>query len=74
MGIINIEERGRIVIPQKLRQELNLRAGTKFIIEKRNNEIVLKPVIDKETFKRELKGCVKNSVIDPMDVKKIWKM
>jgi len=36
-------------------------------------EIIIKPLIGVAEFKRELKGCVEISKIDPLEVKRIWK-
>ena len=69
---IEIEERGRVLIPKELRQELNLKPGQKLIVERRGKEIVMKPPINKDKFISELRGCVKKSRIKPMEVKKIW--
>ena len=69
---VEIEERGRILIPKELREELRLKAGQKLSIEKRGEEIVIKPTINSKKFISELKGCIKRSKIKPMEVKKIW--
>ncbi len=69
---IEIEERGRVLIPKELREELHLKPGQKLIVEKRGKEIVIKPTINKNKFITELKGCIKKSKIKPMDIKKIW--
>jgi hypothetical protein len=34
---------------------------------------IIKPLIGVAEFKRELKGCVEISKIDPLEVKRIWK-
>lgn len=70
--ITELEERGRIVIPKSIRQELKIRAGQKLLIEKRDSEIVLKLTTNITDFTK-LKGCVRKSRIKPLEVKKIWK-
>lgn len=73
MGKISrLEERGRIIIPKSLREELELKPGQKLLIERRDGEIVLKPAIDLKRFSLELRGCVKKSKIRPEELKKIW--
>lgn len=67
-----IDERGRIVIPSDLREELKLRPEQKLKIEARGKEIVLRPVLDSEEFIKEMKGCVSGSKIKPEDLKEIW--
>jgi len=69
---IEIEERGRILIPKELREELRLKSGQKLLVERRGKEIVIKLPVNKNKFVTELKGCVKKSKIKPMDIKKIW--
>jgi hypothetical protein len=34
---------------------------------------IIKPLIGVAKFKKELKGCVEISKIDPLEVKRIWK-
>jgi len=34
---------------------------------------IIKPLIGLAEYKRELKGCVEISKIDPLEVKRIWK-
>jgi AbrB family looped-hinge helix DNA binding protein len=70
--LIKIEERGRILIPKNLREELKLKAGRKMLIEKRDEEIIIKPVVDLKKLS-ELRGCIKKSKIKPLEIKKIWK-
>ncbi len=36
--------KGQIVIPSKIRRKWNIKSGTKFHIEERENEIILKPL------------------------------
>lgn len=71
-GITKLEQRGRITIPVKTRERLKLRPGQWFLVKERGREIILKPMISKEEFIRELKGCIKGSKIKPLEVKKIW--
>ena len=35
-------------------------------------KVVINPIISKAQFKKELRGCVKSSKIDPLEVKRIW--
>ncbi|HZW57910.1 MAG TPA: AbrB/MazE/SpoVT family DNA-binding domain-containing protein [Nitrososphaerales archaeon] len=68
-----MDERGRIVIPSDIRDELKLRPDQKLRIETRDrNEIVLRLEPDLEKFITELKGCVSGSKIKPEKLKEIW--
>ena len=69
---VEMEERGRILVPKGLREEFNLKPGQKLLVEKRGKEIIIKPSINAKKFISELKGCVKKSRIKPLDVKRIW--
>lgn len=71
-GTTKMEKRGRVTIPIEIREKLHLRAGQRFLVKEKDGEIVLQPMIDKEEFRKELKGCVKGSKIKPLEVKKIW--
>jgi len=35
---------GQVVIPTKIRQKCNIKKGTRFFVEERNNEIILRPI------------------------------
>lgn len=37
-----------------------------------DKRVIIKPLIAIAEFKRELKGCVENSKIDPLEPKRIW--
>lgn len=71
-GSTKMEKRGRVTIPVEIREKLNLRHGQRFLVKERNGRIILQPMIDKEAFRKELKGCVKGSKIKPLEVKEIW--
>jgi AbrB family looped-hinge helix DNA binding protein len=67
-----IDERGRIVIPNEIREELNLRPEQKLKVTPRGREIVLSPSVGSEEFIEQLKGCVHGSKIRPEELKNIW--
>lgn len=71
MGKVTVEDRGRIMIPKSIREEAGIKGGEKMRVDRRNGEIVLTPVNEGSSLK-ELKGCVKETDINPLDVKKIW--
>jgi len=56
-------EDGKLPIPKYIVQKAGLEDG----------KVIIKSLIDKEKFMKELKGCVEISKIDPLEVKKIWK-
>jgi AbrB family looped-hinge helix DNA binding protein len=46
-----ITSKGQVVIPAKIRRRLNIKKGTKFNVEERDHEIVLKP-LNADYFKK----------------------
>ncbi|MFT4344145.1 MAG: AbrB/MazE/SpoVT family DNA-binding domain-containing protein [Candidatus Woesearchaeota archaeon] len=46
--LINVGEKGQIVIPKKLRDLFHIEKGTKLLITKENNKIILKKAEVKE--------------------------
>jgi len=72
MGETTIDERGRVLIPQEIRETLALKPNQKLIVETRGNEIVLRSVIHVEKFSKELKGCIHGSKLKPLQLKEIW--
>ena len=53
-----ISSRGYIVLPAKLRKEMNLHAGTRVLLTKMNDKIILQPV---PSFTEKLSGITKQS-------------
>lgn len=76
MGITKIDERGRITLPQRLREELGLRRGQEIRVDKNERGILLKPLVTKEEFIKELEGCITQAnqaeEISPGGLKYIW--
>lgn len=72
MGEAVIDERGRIVIPNALRSELNLRPDQRLRVSARGDEIVLSPEAGLDDFVAGLKGCVKGSKVSPRELKEMW--
>jgi len=71
--VTKMDKKGRIVIPDEIRDELMLRPEQKLIVETRSNrEIILHKPLDSEEFISEMKGCVSRSKIKPEVLKQIW--
>ncbi len=71
MGEVTVEDRGRVIIPKAVRDKLGIRGGEKMKVKERDGEVVMRPVKSGDSLK-ELKGVVKKSDVDPMEVKEIW--
>ena len=51
--------KGQVVIPAKIRQHLGIRKGSRFHVEERNGEIILRP-LNRDYFKK-MSGILKGS-------------
>ena len=66
-------EDGKLLIPHNIIQKAGLKEGDEVEVGLENGKVIIKPLIAIADFKRELKGCVEISKINPLEVKKIWK-
>ncbi len=73
---IAIDEKGMIKIPEKIREELCMKAGETFDIRTEGKRITLLPSIEPEDFIARMEGKLKsgNKTITPAEIKSIWKM
>jgi antitoxin component of MazEF toxin-antitoxin module len=66
-------EDGKLLIPHNIIQKAGLKEGDEVEVGLENGNVIIKPLIAVAEFKRELKGCVEISKINPLEVKRIWK-
>lgn len=75
MGIM-VDERGRITLPQDLREELGIRPGHEVRVERTERGILVRRASTREEFIEALEGCFdsrKTGVpVDPLKAKEIW--
>jgi len=64
---------GKLSIPHSIIQKAGLKEGDEVEVGLEEGKEIIKPLIGAAEFKRELKGCVEISKIDPLEVKRIWK-
>ena len=55
---VTISSRGYVVLPAKLRKEMNLKAGTRVLLTRENDKIILQPVY---SFTEKLSGITQQS-------------
>jgi AbrB family looped-hinge helix DNA binding protein len=53
-----VSSRGYVVLPAKLRKEMNIKAGTQLLLKRQDDIIILQPV---HSFTRELSGLGKGN-------------
>lgn len=64
---VTVSSRGYIVLPAGIRKEMNIKAGTKILLSREENKIVLQPVT---SFTEKLTGLTKQSFgTSPNDIK-----
>ena len=77
MGSSRIDDRGRVTLPQELRDELALAPGDVVTIEKAADGVVLRRVRSKKELWQKLQGVItaKNAVakLDPMELKRLFR-
>ena len=76
MAIAVIDEKGRIKIPEKMREDLCLKSGEEFEVKTEGKKITLLPLISPAEFIGRMGGKIKsrNRTISPEEIKSIWKM
>lgn len=77
MGKVEIDERGRLTIPSKIRERLKIKTGEKMTINiKSDNTILIRKTPSKEQIFENLVGCIKTPLeekVSPEMIKSIWK-
>ena len=62
----------KLPIPKNIIQKAGLKDGDEVEVRLEDGKVVINPIITKAQFKKELRGCVESSKIDPLEVKRIW--
>ena len=66
-------EGDKLSIPENIIQKAGLKDGDEVEVGLEDGKVVIKPLASLAKFKRELRGCVESSKIDPLEAKMIWK-
>jgi AbrB family looped-hinge helix DNA binding protein len=73
MGETVLDEKGRVAIPKKIREQLGLRTGARMTVVTEGKRVVLSLPVSPEEFVREMEGFVKTELKeDPLRAKRIW--
>ena len=62
----------KLPIPKNIIQKAGLKDGDEVEVRLEGGKVVINPIITRAQFKKELRGCVESSKIDPLEVKRIW--
>jgi AbrB family looped-hinge helix DNA binding protein len=75
MGI-TVDDRGRVTLPQELRDALGLVPGQEVHVERTERGLLLRKATTVEEFIERLEGCVDGAKtrprLDPLRVKEMW--
>ncbi len=77
MGKVEIDERGRLTLPSKVRKKLGIKTGDKLTVTTSSDKIILYKKPSKEIIFKELVGCIKipsEETPTPESIKNIWKL
>ena len=55
---VTVSNRGYIVLPAHIRKEMNIKAGTKILLSREDNKVILQPV---SSFTEKLSGLTSGS-------------
>ena len=74
-----IDEKGRITIPQRIRERLNLAPGERVRIEVDDGTVVVRPRVSRSEFIESMQGCITTESkaddapdVSPEDLKADW--
>ncbi|WP_135362854.1 AbrB/MazE/SpoVT family DNA-binding domain-containing protein [Halosimplex halophilum] len=74
-----VDEKGRVTIPQSIREALQIDPGEEVAVELEGDRIVIRSRISRERLVERLEGCVNGETraedadrIDPEDLKAEW--
>lgn len=77
MGKVEIDDRGRLTLPSKIREKLLIKSGDKLSIKvNADNSITIKKNPTKEQIFKDLVGCITTPLeekVTPEMIKSIWK-
>lgn len=74
-----IDGKGRLTIPNDIREQLGLDPGASVTVELSEGEVVVRPNLDRERTVERLRGCINEETrregqdtVDPEDLKRDW--
>lgn len=77
MGKVEIDDRGRLTLPSKIREKLLIKSGDKLSIKvNTDNSITIKKSPTKDQIFNDLVGCITTPTeekVTPEMIKSIWK-
>lgn len=76
MGTSAVDERGRVLIPRDIREDLGFAPGRPVIFERVKGGVLIRPALPMKEALDRLRGIIKKHPrgkrIDPLRIKDIW--
>jgi AbrB family looped-hinge helix DNA binding protein len=71
-----VDEKGRIILPKRLRSGLGLLEGSQVSVELEDERLIVSKIMDPDEFIRDMEGFIKDDstlpLADPLSLKRIW--
>lgn len=72
-----IDDKGRVTLPQSIREAVGLDAGEEVTVELDDGAIVIRPEVDRGSFVETMVGCIDDETrirepFDPRELKTDW--
>lgn len=71
-----VDEKGRIILPKRLRSGLGLMEGSQVSVELEDERLIVSKIMDPDEFIRDMEGFIKDdstlALVDPLSLKRIW--
>lgn len=71
-----VDNKGRIVVPKRLRNEMRIGEGSRVSVQIEKERLVVSRAVDPDEFVSEMEGFVQKGssvpLVDPLALKRIW--
>ena len=71
-----VDEKGRIILPKRLRSGLGLVEGSQVSVELEDERLIVSKIMNPDEFIRDMEGFIKDNstlpLADPLSLKRIW--
>jgi AbrB family looped-hinge helix DNA binding protein len=71
-----VDEKGRIILPKRLRSGLGLMEGSQVSVELEDERLIVSKIMDPDEFIQDMEGFIKDDstlpLVDPLSLKRIW--
>lgn len=74
-----LDEKGRITIPQRIRNQLNLEPGARVRLEVDEGTVIVRPRVSRSEFVETMRGCISEETavettpsVTPAELKADW--